>query len=531
MAEQIIFGKISKKINSTSSAMTNVLTTNVLLKKNTSIVSPIMEIKADFATLRACNYAKYAGFCYYIDDVISKNNSICIVSMHRDPLASFKSSILNSDALIRFGPKSLSSYLLDDPRFGPDVPWIANRQSIALPGVDIYNGGGSVVATAIAASDLATNGVNIYILSYTEFMNYMSAFASVIKTDMNGSSDVKEAIINMVVGATGGGNWSDNILSAIWVPFNPNDIIAAADATIESVMTIGGYKVAGTALGVAKKPFAVHKVSSTVTIPWETDADTYRFLRLPKYTSMTLCHPCGSVEIDTNALIDQNTLYYTVAIDMLSGDYYVKIKETGTNSAEPLAYAQGTTAKNIMGMIAGGGTVGGNLLKAEASVAKAFFGMQFAAASPATSVTTSTRTVSDANGNTKAIINDEVVTTSHGQQSNGIDKNFMSVGTPPSSCSANLSGSILNLYQSSDLTTQFYIQMNSKKPKILVTTSDYDNYCDNYGYTVNNWSKLTNITGYVECADVSVKPTGSNVPDESELATLNSSLCSGIYIE
>ena len=69
MAEQIIFGKISKKINSTSSAMTNVLTTNVLLKKNTSIVSPVMEIKADFATLRSCNYAKYAGFCYHIDKI------------------------------------------------------------------------------------------------------------------------------------------------------------------------------------------------------------------------------------------------------------------------------------------------------------------------------------------------------------------------------------------------------------------------------------------------------------------------------
>lgn len=519
---QCVIGKISKKINSTKNTFSGT-THNVVLKGPVSTKNPQILITGTPA-LNA-NYMSFNGAYYWIDDIVSETNGLSWVEAHLDPLATYKDSILNSSALVRFGPKGSTTTYMDDPRFGPDEPWTAARKSVTIPGVDIFSRGGCVIITAVAATDLTTNGIVKYIISYTEAMQYMAAFGSTIKTNMDGSADLKEAVSNFIIGATGGGNWSDNIKSMIWVPFGPNDVIAACGASVITEMGIGGYRVSGPALGFAQSPIGVKVVSGTLTIPWENDATTHRFLRLPKYTSMTLCHPCGSVDIDTNSLIDQNTVHYTVAIDMMSGSYYVKIKENANDDAEPLAYAQGSVAMEVTGMIAGGGTVGGMILKAEATALRDTFLPRvgnFIASRPGIKARAVSKMTEDEKKRKTSVID----------TTTGIDKNYMITGNAPSSCNATLGGSVLNLYQTSSFGSQFYIQMNAKKPAIMTPVVDpYDNFCDEYGYPVNTYLPLSGITGYVECADVSVNPAGTMIPNEDELSTLNSSLCSGIYIE
>lgn len=522
-----VIGKTTKRINSTKQSFSGT-SHAVVLKDPVSVKNPKLLIQGTPAL--GSNYMSFNGAYYWVDDIISETNGLSWVVAHLDPLATYKATITNSHALVRFGPKSFSSDMLDDPRFGPDIPWIGARDSVVIPDVDIFSKGGCVVLTAVAATDFTHNGVVQYILSYTEVMQYLSAFGSTIKTDMDGSNDVKEAIINMVIGATGGGNFTDNIKSLIWLPFDPSDVADACNASVISEMGIGGYRVSGSSLGFAQSPIGVKLSTGTLTIPWADDQDDYRFLRLPKYTSMTLCHPCGSVDIDTTALEDQNTLHYTVVINMLTGDYYVKIKEASTDSAEPLAYAQGNVSLNVIGMIAGGGTVGGNALKAEISVAKNVVIPAFTPAQPSITTQTVTRTVTDGDGKLKATITDNSETVHH-TGSSGIVKNFMINGTPPASCQAALSGNVLNLYQTTTFGSQFYIQMNAKKAKCMMTMSDYDAYCNKYGWPVNSYLDLGSVSGYVECSDVSVEPTGSNVPTENELTALNSALCSGVYIE
>lgn len=522
-----VIGKMSKRLNSTKRSFSGT-THKVVLKDSISMKNPKLLItgKPDSKS----NYMSFNDMYYWIDDIVSETNDLYWVVAHIDQLATFKPSIINSSGLVRFGPSDAKSTSMDDPRFGPDIPWLAARQSAVIPGVDIFSKGGSVVLTVTAATDTDTNGICQYILSYTEVMNYLKAFGGKIKTDMNGSNDIKEAIINMVIGATGGGNWSDNIKSMIWLPFNPDIIIAACNAKMISEMGIGGYRITGSAVGWVQTPIAIHKVDGSLNIPWQDDTNIYRFLRNSKYTSMTLCHPCGSVDIHTDALIDQPTVHYTVAINMLNGDYYVKIKESSSDSAEPLAYAQGNVSIDVTGMIASGGTVGGNALSAIFSVAKNVLFPSFLPASPAKTNTTKTTSIKSGSEELTAKTTNDVDTT-HSTMSSGIEKNFMSTGTPPSSCSATLSGSVLNLYQTTSFESQFYIQMNAKKPHILLNPTDYDNYCEEYGYPVNNYMSLSNVSGYVECADISIKPAGSILPNESELSSLNSALCSGIYIE
>lgn len=520
-------GKMTKRVNSTKQTFSGTAH-NVVLKDPVSVKNPKLLIQGTPAM--GSNYMSWNGAYYWVDDIISETNGLSWVVAHIDPLATYKASILNSSGMVRFGPVSHKNVTLDDPRMSPDIQWPEARKSAIIPGVDIFSKGGCVVLTAVAATDFAHNGVVQYILSYTEVMQYLAAFGSTIKTDMNGSADVKEAIINLVIGATGGGNWSDNIKSMVWVPFDPNDVISACGGSVISEMGIGGYRVSGPATGLASAPIAVYQTSGSIQVPWESDADTWKFLRLPKYTSMTLCHPGGSVDIDTSCLVDQSTINYTVAINMLNGDYYVKIKEKSSDDAEPLAYAQGNVSIDVTGMIASGGTVGGNAIKAETQIFKNVVIPAFTPASPAMTTTTSTRTVKDESGNVKATINDTVETT-HQTGSTGIEKNFMVTGNPPSSCNATLGGTVLNLYQTATFSSQFYIQMNCKKPRTMFAVSDYEAYCDEYGYTINKYLSLSDLTGYVECADISVNPAGSNAPNEHELAALNSALCSGIFIE
>ena len=74
MAETVVFGKTSKKINSISQVFTPIVTTNVLLKGPCSVVAPVFLVKQDFATMRECNYASYAGNFYHVVNVVSVRN-------------------------------------------------------------------------------------------------------------------------------------------------------------------------------------------------------------------------------------------------------------------------------------------------------------------------------------------------------------------------------------------------------------------------------------------------------------------------
>lgn len=520
---QAKIGKIKKRINSTSQTFSGT-NHNVVLLDSVSVKNPRMLITGTPAI--GSNFMHWNGAYYWIDDIVSETKGLSWINAHLDPLATYKDSITHTKALVRFGSASDKSFEMDDPRFYPDLNWTLMRKDINLDsGLDVYDGAGSAIITAVAANDIAHNGVNKYIISYTEAMQYFDAFGSTIKTDMDGASDVKEAIQNAIIGATGGGNWSDNIKSMIWVPFDPNTIATNVGATYITEMGIGGYRVSGPTLGWSQKPIGVKHFSGSLELDWPTLADTEKFLRGPKYCSMALVHPCGIVPIDTTTLIDQSTIYYSAAIDFLSGDYYVCIKESSSDSADVYAMAQGNTSVNVMGMIAGGGTVGGNILGSVASIAKEVAIPSFTASMSATTTAAQTDIESDGK-NTKAA-------TTHSFGSTGIVKNFMQCGTPPSSLSASVGHSPLCLYHSSSLKSQFYLTRAGKIPRILSRgiDADYISYCDDYGYPVNNWIDLSGVTGYVECADVSVKPTGSVVPNESELSALNSALCAGIYIE
>lgn len=514
-------GITTKRINSTKQDFSG-SDYQILLKDPVSRETPTLLLAGN--PQNDSNYMYWDNRYYWVDDIVFNTNGTFRVFAHLDPLATYKDCITNSSGYVAFGPSGYKNSLIDDPRFGPDIEWDNAKWSKKLGDIS-FSAAGAVLLTVVAATDLNTNGVITYVMSYDGLQAVMQAFGSLIKSDFDGVGDVSEVISNAMVGFLGGGSWTDSIKSCIWVPFNISDIVATGKTSETSVITIGGYQISG--FGYYLTSPLCQKTSNGVTfLEWDGDTDDYKFLRYSKYNSLTLVHPSGTTEIDCTSLANQASLYHTVVVDYKSGDYYVYLRDNSTDS-EPLAMAAGNCSIDIMSLLAGGKTLGGSILSAESKIATSAFGMQFS--SPA--ATTTSKGAKSATSDNSASSGPSF-STAVDAISTGIDKVFYSGGFKPTSCTGSVGNTIISLYHAADITNQFFLQRNSRKPRIFQSgTDNYKDYCDMYGYPCNNFLDLASVTGYVQCSDISVEPTGTIVPTQSDLANLNSMLCKGIYIE
>ncbi len=536
MAEQIIFGKISKKINSTSSAMTNVLTTNVLLKKNTSIVSPVMEIKADFATLRACNYAKYAGFCYYIDNVISKNKAICTVSMHRDPLASFKSYIKNTPAYIKFASELNHPIGIDDTRLSP-TPLTMYSETKILTG-DGWNINGSVILSTYGW-DTNSGHKYTYGMSFNSYYDLIGAMNNFLQSNFDGVSDIKEVFSNAYV-KFGGTKWNENIISAIYIPIDFDHLPGTSTTDI----WIGGYQQSGSYKLLNE--ISISTWDDDITLNWPAgslgagDHNENCVVNLPKYTEATLVHPCGITSLNILPISAHSTASTIVlnrkfCFNFCTGEYVLRLEQPSLIFKSTIVgEASGSVGIDVKNMVVSGqnavGIIMPNAIKG-ASMAGSFLSGIMASKVPAHTVfnTVDTNKSFDGAGDLTGVTSHRETLTEVPEQhsfSSGITGAFGDGGSVPTSINtSNTCGfASVGLYQF-DMSRLFTIRLTTYMPE-LIFRNDYSKFCDKYGYPRETFED--NLPdGYVECANASVSAPCT----QSELSMINSYLNTGLYIE
>lgn len=85
-----------------------------LLKEDCSVLRPVIKIKTS-NDITGYNYMKIPGLnrCYFIDDIVSINNDIWMVSGHVDVLETYKNEILNNEAVIKRQANMFNTYLND----------------------------------------------------------------------------------------------------------------------------------------------------------------------------------------------------------------------------------------------------------------------------------------------------------------------------------------------------------------------------------------------------------------------------------
>ena len=100
--------KLNKSIRATITVTGN-------LKENSSIINPEILVSSNLSNLVGSNYAYISEFnrYYYIVDVISVSNALCLVKMKVDVLMSFKTELLTNNAIIQKSEHNWNLYLND----------------------------------------------------------------------------------------------------------------------------------------------------------------------------------------------------------------------------------------------------------------------------------------------------------------------------------------------------------------------------------------------------------------------------------
>ena len=533
MAEQVIFGKTSKRINSISQQFTPVITTNVLLKEPCSIVAPVFLLKQPYATLRECNYCSYAGFYYYITDVISVRNRHVEVHCSRDALASFSNDIKNAYGYYSYADETHWDNHMDDNRMNPDTLNLnlATKSRALFGNQFLFDKDGTIIIKTFSMGGLTQSSVKTWALTWDDFINLAFSLNNVIINELNNLQNVED-ILRKIGQAVFGGDVKDNILDCYWTPTR----YARLNAISKTNLIIGAYKSAvvnAKLLPDIDDPFTTTDDASDILT--QNIFDDYPLLRDPRFTSLQLKHPCGTIEIEAEEFKCDPTLNVHLTYNYLTGDYIVSAygSKDDYNRAKCYGQASGSLRMDLLGILTSKGTTLTSFAGSMAKMAGTLIASKAIAAATTSSTTTNnvtTTTMKDGTTITSATeqITDSTSTT-HNTGISGVFNNYA-----PQISTVNLSlnePGMMALY--TDMTdpavTKFYLVCTSSYPNII-KDNKYSDFCNRYGWPCNRYIKPGDVTSgaYVKGEGVSVAITGAT---QTELSTINSNLNAGIYIE
>lgn len=527
-------GNTSKRINSTSQTFTSSTTLSCRLKEPCSMQSPIFQVQG-LTKGSLYNYCQFESRYYWVDDIVYLTNNIQEVHCHLDPLATYKSAIENTYAYVTYGDSAHKSPQVDDTRFGPDYKYLSSTDRKGTIDIGIDSTSWTVIMTVNTATDLSTNGVVTYAMDYSAFANLCNAFSSTVIADFSSftPADIADMIKNFITRILcGGGAALDNVKSCIMVPI-PLSSISSQGVAISTV-GIGPYKVTGTTVYVMNPNMVIVKPVKTIALQRMLASANSYWLRTPKYCTVKVTHPCGYMDINDPSLMEVNTVYCYTTFSPITGDYVIRFTSEIGNDTDTIALAGGNVAVDIMGLINNtDGTIAGQMFKAEAQAFTAGVSSLAAIKQPATTTTTQTRTKTMRNGSGKEIgsIDENVVTeTQHSTTTSGIEGNYNPGGFTPAHGSANLSSGLVGV-MSLPSNGQASYDIEYYYPMIFdgASATEYNSFCDEYGYPCNRYLKIGSVSGYCQCAGASVQ--GATGASEASKSTINSYLNNGIYIE
>ena len=490
----ITIGTTSKKINSTSNSFSGTQLT-CKLKNPTSVHDPVFEV-AGLTDGAMYNYASWGSRYYWIDDVIQITNTISEVHCHLDPLATYKSAITNTSALVIYGDSTNWSKLIDDTRLQPEVRYatetIANENMFGL--TTTTDGCVAMTFTSTTsvdwitqASTLAGTGVHTALMTVQEMrqcIGDLTGFDPGQGITGSGLLEMLEAF-GRVIQSLGGGSIADYIQRIIWLPFKLSDIVSATGATYRLGMFIGGV-LADQCQWYDVNPGSIWYHTGNFTIDWGTLTGGNDFMKNERWLSLQLYTPGGYQEIPAYCFKYASTFYYKTTFSTTDGSWNMRLS-ADSNMHETLATFSGSIAVDLLGTVNLGNDFTGQI---------ADMGASFVSGAVAMGV-----------GNL-----------------GGISGELPRTNFNCRSASGSFSGASSLFLTSTPAAMIIYA--TSYMPYTIGT---YTDYCNRYGYPCNKYLTLSSVSGYCQCAGASVN--GASGATEGDLQTINTYLNSGFYIE
>ena len=313
----------AKRKNSTLLPSVSPSVIDVQLKSGTSLISPTFLL--NYSGRPTFNYIGFEGRYYFVNDITSVRNDLWEIACTEDFLASWKSDIGSTTAMILYATGGSSNII--DTRIPTTADVSITNATGTITGFNILDD----TSGAVILSIVGTGSFGVYLLkdstAVKELMSNVTIYTAARVTDL--VTGFQQMLSD--------GNIGQNIKAAIslpimWTPSGASSALYLGDypCTYSGGQAIEGYNLQGE---------YIVKGDSNVSIPWGRSD----WLKNAPYTEVYLYVPfIGTMSLPTNDIINNTSLDVEFSINVTSGDVAVLV--SGHNDGKFIATASANIA-------------------------------------------------------------------------------------------------------------------------------------------------------------------------------------------
>lgn len=284
---------------------------DVQLKSGTSLISPTFLLS--YQGRPTFNYIGYEGRYYFVNDVTSVRNDLWEIACTEDFLASWKSDIGSTTALILYATGGRNDIV--DSRIQIDSVVSTNTSEHAVNGFTINQ----IAAGSVILSVTGIGSFGNYMLANYADMYHMIEDVGAFWATL-GITSVEDALQQFFYG----GNVADCLKGAIALPFAMSYSDYSANFGPQEQLYLGSYPCTngGSPIFVHRVNNPIYKATTTISIPWQVSD----WRRHSPYTILQLYLPLiGTMNLDADELVGFSSLDITYSLNIASGDLAVEV--------------------------------------------------------------------------------------------------------------------------------------------------------------------------------------------------------------
>lgn len=348
-----IFYTFSKRKNSTKVPTGSGDSYTVTLKSGTSFLSPTLLL--NMTSKPTYNYLSFEGRYYFVADVVSVRNDLWEIPCNVDALASWKSAIGSTPAMILFATGGRNDII--DSRIGVESDIVIHNQDASIPNLTISNiGAGTIVLSVTGVGSLGD-----YIISQSDLNHMIEG----VDTWWNsqGYTTIEDTMRQFFYG----GSAAENIKNCIGLPYSITYGDYSGNVGPLQQLYLGQYPATnqGAPIMVNRINNPIVKKSVSVSIPWEYND----WRRHTPYTQVSLYLPfIGLINVNADEIVGASAFDIDYAFNISSGDISVEV-----SIDNPYKIIATASANVAMGMTFGSAAINGGMVASAIATGVAAF--------------------------------------------------------------------------------------------------------------------------------------------------------------
>ena len=315
---------------------------NVILKDDCSVVNPAIKLKVPLSTrVYDWNYCRIQEFdrYYYVTDWMWQEG-LWVAELQVDVLASFRDRIGQQSLYVLRSASQSDGNIVDGTYPTTAGAATYSASSVTNPFAGLYSSNDGTYIVGIVSKN--ASGVRYYAFNYVGFRlfcnqlySYSSGWLDIDPTEI--SEDLQKALVNPF----------QYVVSAFYLPVPVSWFTTNGIGTATTTIHFGWWNVTITSGARILDPGILYSFTTSLTIPKHPSASTRgAYLNLSPYSIYTLrYYPFGTIDIDTEAICNWNTLDLYTDVDICTGKAILTLAVNGKSN--PLRTIESSVAVPI----------------------------------------------------------------------------------------------------------------------------------------------------------------------------------------